>query len=100
MRPCPKLPFITAVVLLAGMAVVATLIAAEQFVGEVIKVDVVAKKVTVKKADGNRFTFVVDDKTSFAGTRKSLADLTKGDNVTVEFQVVSGQYKALRIASP
>jgi Cu/Ag efflux protein CusF len=87
------------VVLLACLAVAVPLIAAEQFAGEVLKVDVAAKKITVKKPDGNRFTFVVDDQTSFAGTRKSIQDLTKGDKVSVEFQVTSGQYKAVRIAA-
>lgn len=93
----------TATVLLTSimmtLAVAALLIAAEQFVGEVLKVDVTAKKVTVKKSDGNRFTFVVDDQTSFTGPRKALQDLTKGDKVTVEFETSSGQYKAVRIAS-
>jgi Cu/Ag efflux protein CusF len=81
------------------IAVAGLLLAAEQFAGEVLKVDVTAKKVTVKKPDGNRFTFVVGDKTSFTGPRKALQDLTKGDKVTIEFEVSSGQYRALQISS-
>lgn len=75
-------------------------LAGEQFAGEVLKVDVAANKLTVKKADGNRFTFAVDGKTAFAGNRKSLNDLAKGDQVTVEFQTGGGQYTALRISTP
>jgi len=83
-----------------SLALVSTLLAGEQFAGEVLKVDVLAKKLTVKKPDGNRFTFVVDDATSFAGSRRSLKDLTQGDKVTVDFQLVAGQYKALKIVTP
>jgi Cu/Ag efflux protein CusF len=83
--------------LLAMFSVVS---AAEQFAGEVLKVDVAAKKLTVKKPDGNRFTFVVDNATSFAGSRRSLQDLTHGDKVTVEFQVTAGKYQALKIVTP
>ncbi len=74
--------------------------AAEQFAGEVLKVDVAAKKLTVKKPDGNRFTFVVDSATAFSGSRRSLQDLTQGDKVTVEFQVAAGKYQALKIVTP
>jgi hypothetical protein len=74
--------------------------AGELFIGEVLKADATANKVTVKKPDGNRFTFAVDEKTRFDGTRKSLKELTPGDRVTVEFQVTGGQYKALKIATP
>jgi uncharacterized protein DUF5666 len=83
-----------------SLALASTLLAGEQFAGEVLKVDVVAKKLTVKKPDGNRFTFVVDDATSFAGGRRSLKDLTQGDKVTVDFQSTAGQYKALKIVTP
>ena len=76
------------------------LLAAEQFAGEVLKVDVAAKKLTIKKPDGNRFTFMVDDNTAFAGSRRSLNDLTQGDKVTVDFQMMAGQYKALKIVTP
>jgi len=65
-----------------------------------LKVDVAVKKLTVKKPDGNRFTFVVNDKTAFTGIRRSLQDLTKGDHVTVEFQTSGGQYTALRVTTP
>lgn len=75
-------------------------LAGEQFAGEVLKVDVAANKLTVKKADGNRFTFAVDAKTAFSGSRKSLQDLAKGDQVTVEFQTGGGQYTALRVSTP
>ena len=74
--------------------------AAEQFAGEVLKVDVTANKLTVKKPDGNRFTFVVDSATAFGGSRRSLQDLTQGDKVTVEFQVTAGKYQALKIVTP
>ena len=83
-----------------SLALASTLLAGEQFAGEVLKVDVIAKKLTVKKPDGNRFTFVVDDATSFAGSRRSLKDLTQGDKVTVDFQSAAGQYKALKIVTP
>jgi Cu/Ag efflux protein CusF len=75
-------------------------VAGEEYAGEVLKVDVAIKKLTVKKNDGNRFTFVVNDRTAFTGVRKSLQDLTKGDHVTVEFQTAGGQYTALRVATP
>ncbi len=74
--------------------------AGEQFAGEVLKVDVAVSKLTVKKADGNRFTFVVNAKTAFTGSRRSLQDLAKGDQVTVEFQTGGGQYTALRVTTP
>jgi Cu/Ag efflux protein CusF len=83
-----------------SFALASALLAGEQFAGEVLKVDVVAKKLTVKKPDGNRFTFIVEDATSFAGSRQSLKDLTQGDKVTVDFQLVGGQYKALKIVTP
>jgi Cu/Ag efflux protein CusF len=88
------------VVLCLALAIVPSTPAEEQFAGEVLKVDVSANKLTVKKPDGNRFSFTVDSKTAFAGSRHSLADLTKGDKVTVEFQMVAGQYKALKIVTP
>ena len=88
------------VVLGLALAIVPSAPAEEQFAGEVLKVDVAAKKLTVKKPDGNRFSFTVDGKTAFAGNRRGLEDLTKGDKVTVEFQVAGGQYKALKIVTP
>jgi hypothetical protein len=75
-------------------------LAGEQFAVEVLKVDVTANKLTVKKADGNRFTFAVDAKTAFTGSRKAFHDLAKGDQVTVEFQTGGGQYTALRVSTP
>ena len=75
-----------------------TALAAEQYTGEVLKVDVDAKKLTVKKPDGNRFTFVVNEKTGFSGKRQSLRDLSKGDHVTVDFETTGGQYTATRVA--
>jgi hypothetical protein len=94
-----RLAVICVVALLLNVTFAGLTQAEEQFAGEVLKVDTAAKKLTVKKPDGNRFTFVVNDKTAFAGNRKSLQDLTKGDRVTVDFQMSAGQYQALRIAS-
>ncbi len=74
--------------------------AGEQFAGEVLKVDVAANKLTVKKPDGNRFTFVIDAKTVFTGSRKSLKDLAQSDQVTVEFQTGGGKYTALKVTTP
>ena len=74
-------------------------LAGEQFVGEVLKVDTAASKLTVKKRDGNRFTFAVNAQTAFTGSRTSLSDLAKGDQVTVESQTGGGQYTALKVTS-
>jgi hypothetical protein len=84
----------------AVFAFIPPVVAGEEFAGEVLKVDVTVKKLTVKKADGNRFTFVVNDKTVFAGNRKSLQDLVKGDSVKVDYTVTEGQYLASKIAAP
>src|SRR5207249_1171824 len=65
----------------------------------VLKVDTAASKLTVKKRDGNRFTFAVNAQTAFTGSRTSLSDLAKGDQVTVEFQTGGGQYTALKVTS-
>jgi Cu/Ag efflux protein CusF len=89
-----------ALIFACSLAAGGSAIAAEQFAGEVLKVDTAANKLTVKKADGNRFTFAVDAKTAFTGSRKSLNDLAKGDQVTVEFQTGGGQYTALRVSTP
>src|SRR5207237_9404265 len=83
-----------------SLALAPALLASEQFAGEVLKVDVVAKKLTVKKPDGNRFTFIVEDATRFACSRRSLKDVTQGDKLTVDFHLVAGQYKALKIVPP
>ncbi len=88
-HPHRSLAIVLGVVL--SLALASALLAGEQFV---------AKKLTVKKPDGNRFTFIVEDATSFAGSRRSLTDLTQGDKVTVDFQLVAGQYKALKIVTP
>lgn len=89
-----------ACVLAVALGASSSVYAGEQFAGEVLKVDVAASKLTVKKADGNRFTFAIDAKTAFTGNRKSLKDLAKGDQVTVEFQTGGGQYTALRVSTP
>ena len=89
-----------ACVLAVALGAAPSAYAGEQFAGEVLKVDVSANKLTVKKADGNRFTFSIDAKTAFTGNRKSLNDLAKGDQVTVEFQTGGGQYTALRVSTP
>jgi Cu/Ag efflux protein CusF len=94
-----RLGIIWVVALLLNLTFAGLTPAEEQFAGEVLKVDTAAKKLTVKKPDGNRFTFVVNDKTAFVGNRRSLQDLTKGDRVTVDFHMSAGQYQALRIAS-
>ena len=88
------------IILCLALAIVPSTPAEEQFAGEVLKVDMAAKKLTVKKPDGNRFSFTVDGKTAFAGSRRGLEELTKGDKVTVEFQSAAGQYKALKIVTP
>jgi Cu/Ag efflux protein CusF len=90
----------TAIVLICALSLTVTgALAGEQFVGEVLKVDTAANKLTVKKPDGNRFTFVVNTRTAFAGSRKSLSELAKGDKVTVEFQPGGGQYTALKVTA-
>ena len=90
----------TAIAIICALSLtVTTALAGDQFVGEVLKVDTAASKLTVKKPDGNRFTFVVNAKTAFTGSRKSLSDLARGDQVTVEFQTGSGQYTALKVTS-
>jgi Cu/Ag efflux protein CusF len=90
----------TAIAIIGALSLTVTAaLAGEQFVGEVLKVDTTANKLTVKKPDGNRFTFVVNSKTAFSGSSKSLSDLAKGDQVTVEFQTGGGQYTALKVTS-
>jgi hypothetical protein len=95
-----RVAIVIGLVLYIALAIVPSIPAGEQFAGEVLKVDVAAKKLTVKKPDGNRFTFAVDGTTAFAGSRRGLGDLTQGDKVTVDFQVTAGQYKALKIITP
>lgn len=65
-----------------------------EFPGAILKVDRAAGKVTVKKAgSGTRFTFVVNAKTKFEGT-KDLAGLMPGDAVTVLYVTEGGTYLA------
>jgi Cu/Ag efflux protein CusF len=90
----------TAIAIICALSLTVTaVLAGEQFVGEVLKVDTAASKLTVKKRDGNRFTFAVNAQTAFTGSRKSLSDLAKGDQVTVEFQTGGGQYTAVKVTS-
>ncbi len=91
---------LTAIAIICVLSLTVTpALAGEQFVGEVLKVDTAASKLTVKKRDGNRFTFAVNAQTAFTGSRTSLSDLAKGDQVTVEFQTGGGQYTALKVTS-
>jgi hypothetical protein len=73
---------------------------ATDFAGTVLAVDAAAGKLSVKRADGGtRFTFVVNDKTQFTGGGlKGLADVKKGDSVTVTYVVSGSQYIAQRVA--
>ena len=90
----------TAITIICALSLAVTVaLAGEQFVGEVLKVDTAANKLTVKKRDGNRFTFAVNAQTAFTGSRTSLSDLAKGDQVTVEFQIGGGQYTALKVTA-
>ena len=90
----------TAIAIICALSLtVTTALAGDQFVGEVLKVDTAANKLTVKKRDGNRFTFAVNAQTAFTGSRTSLSDLAKGDQVTVEFQIGGGQYTALKVTA-
>ena len=71
---------------------------ATDFPGTVLSVDAGAGKFAVKKADtGTRFTFAVNEKTRFGEGLKGLADLKKGDHVTVTYSVVGGQYVAQNV---
>ncbi|HET8580301.1 MAG TPA: hypothetical protein VFL31_04815 [Nitrospiraceae bacterium] len=70
------------------------------FLGTVLMVDLAAGKLSVKKIEGGtRFTFVVNDKTQFEGAGlKSLKDVKKGDNVTVNYVVTGAQYIAQKVS--
>jgi hypothetical protein len=70
--------------------------AGTDFAGTVLSVDAAGGKFAVKKdAGGTRFTFVANDKTKFDGAGlKGLADLKKGDHVTVTYAVSGSQYLA------
>src|SRR3982751_3395929 len=67
-----------------------------EFSGTVLAADAAAGKLVVKKDDGGtRFTFVVNDKTQFAGGGpKNLAEVTKGDHITVKYVVEGTRYVA------
>jgi hypothetical protein len=71
------------------------------FPGTVLAADAAAGKLTVKKDDGGtRFTFVVNEKTQFAGDGpKSLAGVKKGDHVIVTYTVNGTQYVAQKVTS-
>lgn len=70
------------------------------FPGTVLMVDPAAGKLSVKKdGGGTRFAFVVNDKTQFEGAGlKSLKDVKKGDNVTVNYVVTGSQYIAQKVS--
>jgi len=71
---------------------------AVDFPGTVLLADQATGKLAVKKADGGtRFTFVVNEKTKFEGAAKTLADLKKGDSVTVTYVVAGSQYLAQKV---
>ncbi len=71
---------------------------AVDFPGTVLLADQAAGKLAVKKADGGtRFTFVVNEKTKFEGAAKTLADVKKGDSVTVTYVVSGSQYLAQKV---
>ena len=70
-----------------------------EFIGTVLTVDQAAGKFAVKKdGGGTRFTFVVNEKTTFSGTGlTSLKDLKKDDHVVVVYQVQGAKYVAARL---
>jgi len=63
--------------------------------------DPAAGKLIVKKDEGGtRFTFVVNEKTQFMGTGlKSVADIKKGDHVTVNYVTNGSQYVAQTVSA-
>jgi len=75
--------------------------AATTFEGTVVSADAAAGKLVVtNKQSGARFTFVVTKNTAFEGEKlKSLADLTKGQTVQVEYETKGTQYVAAKVAS-
>ena len=95
-----------AVLVMAGLAtclllITVSSIAGTDFPGTVLMVDPGGGKISVKKEQGGtRFTFVVNDKTKFTGPGwKSVADVKKGDDVTVTYTVSGSQYVAEHIAA-
>ncbi len=67
--------------------------------GELVKVDAVAKKLTIKGADGVETEFAYNDTTEVAGGRDGVAGLaTKaGSKVTVHFKSDMGAKTATKI---
>jgi hypothetical protein len=83
--------------LLIGLSVAQT---GTEFSGTVLSADPATGKLAVKKEDGGtRFTFVATDKTKFEGAGlKGLAELKKGDRVTVTYIVTGSQYVAQKVS--
>jgi Cu/Ag efflux protein CusF len=77
---------------------------AKTFLGEVVSVDATAKTVTVKEskpnAPENSMTFAINEQTKIgspmagAGQALKLADLKKGDRVTVKYTASAGKHVA------
>jgi hypothetical protein len=89
---------VLSVCFLAQGLVAANAQTATDFAGTVLSVDAAAGKLAVKKTDtGTRFTFAVNEKTRFGEGLKDLADLKKGDHVTVTYSVVGSQYVAQNV---
>jgi hypothetical protein len=72
---------------------------AEKSTGELVKVDAVAKKLTIKGADGIETDFAYSDATEVAGGQDGVAGLaTKaGTKVTVHFKSDMGTKTATKI---
>ena len=67
--------------------------------GELVKVDAVAKKITIKGADGVETDFAYTDATEVAGGREGVAGLAtkSGSKVTVHFKDDMGTKTATKI---
>jgi hypothetical protein len=67
--------------------------------GELVKVDAVAKKITIKGADGVETDFAYTDATEVAGGREGVAGLAtkSGSKVTVHFTNDMGTKTATKI---
>ena len=72
---------------------------AETVKGELVKIDAVAKKLTIKSADGIETDFAYSDATEVAGGQDGVAGLaTKaGTKVTVHFKSDMGTKTATKI---
>lgn len=72
---------------------------ADKAMGELVKVDAVAKKITIKSADGIETDFAYSDATEVAGGQDGVAGLaTKaGTKVTVHFKSDMGTKTATKI---